>query len=239
MVTVNPKDSNLLFHSLPDVEWIRLLPYIEPVDMAIGNILCEPNMKMPYVYFPTTAIISILHELESGAQSEVAVVGNEGLLGFSIFLGGGTTSSTAMVKIAGSGYRVKSAVLLKEFNQSAPLMHLLLRYTQAVMTQMIQTAVCNRHHLLEEQLCRLLLTNLDRMSGNSLVMTQELIANSLGVRREGVTEAALKIQADGLIKYARGHITILDRQGLERRSCECYKVIKDEYARLLPKKIAI
>jgi CRP-like cAMP-binding protein len=196
-------------------------------------------MKMPYIYFPSTAVVSILHELENGSMSEVAVVGSEGLLGFSIFMGGGTTSSTAMVKIGGAGFRIKSSILLQEFNQSAPLRHLLLRYTQAVMTQMTQTSVCNRHHKLEQQLCRLLLINLDRMSGNEMVMTQELMASSLGVRREGVTEAAGKLQADGLIKYARGHIDILNRRGLESRSCECYRVVKNEYDRLLPEKLAV
>lgn len=232
------KDQNQLFHSISNVEWDRLLPNIEAVDLPLGKILCEPGMKMPYVYFPSTAIVSILHELENGSMSEVAAVANEGLLGFSIFLGGGTTSSTAMVRIAGLGYRIKSSILLQEFNQSAPLMHLLLRYTQAVMTQMTQTAVCNRHHLLEQQLCRFLLTNLDRVSSNEIVMTQELIARSIGVRREGITEAALKLQADGLISYNRGHITILERTGLEKRSCECYKVVKKEYDRLLPEKIS-
>lgn len=218
------------------MEWERLLPYIENVDLPLGKILCESGIKMPYVYFPTTAIISILHELENGSVSEVAAVGNEGLVGFSIFLSGETTSSTAMVKIAGIGYRIKSNILLQEFNRSTLLMNLLLRYTQAVMTQMTQTAVCNRHHLLEQQLCRFLLTNLDRLPSNEMAMTQDLIARSIGVRREGVTEAALKLQADGLIKYSRGHITILNRSKLESRSCECYKVVKNEYDRLLPEK---
>ncbi len=238
MVVVALKDQNHLFRSIPNAEWERLLPHIEAIDLPLGKILCEPGMKMPYVYFPSTATVSILHELENGSTSEVAIVGNEGLLGFSIFLGDGMTSSTAMVKIAGSGYRIKSGVLLQEFTQSAPLQHLFLRFTQAVITQMTQTAVCNRHHLMSEQLCRLLLVLLDRLPDSQILITQENIARSLGVRREGVTEAALQLQKDELIKYARGHITILDRAGLEKRTCECYKVVRAEYKRLLPERIA-
>ena len=233
------KDQNHLFHSIPNLEWTRLLPHLEAVDLELGQILCEPNMKMSHVYFPVTAIASILHELENGASAEIAVVGNEGLIGVSIFMGGLTTSTTATVKSAGMGYRIKSNILLQEFNQSRPLMHLFLRFTQALITQITQMAVCNRHHVLEKQLCRLLLSNLDRLHTNQLVMTQEIIATLLGVRREGVTEAALHIQKDGLIKYARGHITILDRLGLESRACECYKVVKAEYFRLLPETMAV
>lgn len=233
------KDQNHLFHSIPDMEWKRLLPHLEAVDLPLEKVLCEPNMKMSHVYFPSTAVVSILHELENGSSAEVAAVGNEGLIGFSIFMGGGTTSSTATVKSAGLGYRIQSSILLQEFNQCVPLMHLLLRFTQALITQMTQMAVCNRHHALEKQLCRLLLVNLDRLPSNELVMTQGLIAMLLGVRREGVTEAALNIQKDGLIKYARGHITILDRPGLEKRTCECYQVVKTEYERLLPEKLAV
>lgn len=232
------KDQNHLFHSIPDPEWQRLFPYIEPVDLPLGKVLCEPGMKMPYVYFPSTAIISILHELENGSSSEVAVVGNEGLLGFSIFLGGGTTSSTAVVKIAGLGYRIKSSIVLQEFNQSTALVHLFLRFTQAIITQMTQTAVCNRHHRIEEQLCRMLLVTLDRLPTDEIVMTQELIARSLGVRREGVTEGALDLASNGLIKYARGKIAVLDKPGLEDRACECYEIVKSEYERLLPECIA-
>lgn len=234
----SPKEQNQLFKSIPDSEWQILSPHVEPIDLPLGMILCRPGMKMNHVYFPTTAIVSIAHELENGAAPEVATVGSEGLLGFSIFMGGGTTTSTAIVKSAGIGYRIKSAILLKEFEQCPPLMHLLLRFTQALITQMTQTGVCNRHHLLEQQLCRFLLENLDRLPTNEIIMTQELIARSLGVRREGVTEAALRLQANGLIKYARGHITILNRHGIESRACECYKVVKSEYGRLLPLKIA-
>lgn len=233
------KDQNHLFHSIPQAEWDRFLPYIETVEMPLGMVLCRPGMKLSYAYFPSTSIVSILHDLEDGTSAEVAAVGNEGLIGISIFMGGGTTSSSAVVKSAGLGYRIRSDLLLKEFNHSPPLMHLLLRFTQALIAQVTQIAVCNRHHLLEQQLCRLLLINFDRLKGNELVMTQELIASLLGVRREGVTEAALHIQRDGLIKYARGHITILDRLGLESRACECYKVVKAEYFRLLPETMAV
>ena len=239
MLAANLQDQNLLFHSIPPEEWQRLLPHIEAIDLPLGKVICEPGIKMPYVYFPSTAIFSISHELENGASSEVAIVGNEGLLGFSIFLGGGTTTSKATVRIAGLGYRIKSNIVLQEFNQSVPLMHLLLRFTQAVMTQMTQTAVCNRHHLMEQQLCRLLLVYRDRLSSNEIILTQELIAMSLGVRREGITEAAKKIQNAGLMKYARGHITILDRAKLKHRSCECYQIVETEYRRLLPENLAI
>jgi CRP-like cAMP-binding protein len=194
---------------------------------------------MSHVYFPSTSIVSLLYALENGSTAEIAVVGNEGVVGIAIFMGGESTSSRAVVQSAGKGYRIKSTIILEEFNRSGPLMHLLLRYTQALITQMSQTAVCNRHHTLDQQLCRWLLLSLDRLTSDELVMTQELIANMLGVRREGVTEAALKVQKAGLIKYARGHITILDRLGLEKRTCECYQVVKSEYDRLLPKKIAI
>lgn len=238
MVAKPLKDQNHLFHSIPPGEWERLVPHIEPVDLPLGKLLCEPGMQLGHAYFPATAIISILYELEDGTSAEVATVGNEGLIGISIFMDGGTTTSTAMVKSAGLGYRIKSDVLLREFSQCAPLMHLLLRFTQALMTQMTQIAVCNRHHLLEQQLCRILLVNLDRLPGNELVMTQELIASLLGVRREGITEAALKLQKAGLIKYARGHISILDRAGLEHRTCECYEIVKREYERLLPNRMA-
>lgn len=235
---VEVKNQNHLFHSIPPAEWDRLLPHIEAIDLPLGKVLCEPGTKIPYVYFPTSAIVSISHELENGSLSEVAIVGNEGLLGFSTFLGGGTTTSKATVSIAGLGYKIKSSVLLHEFNQSAPLMHLLLRFTQAIMTQMTQTAVCNRHHRIEEQLCRLLLLYHDRLPGNDVKLTQELIAMALGVRREGITEAAQKIQGANVIQYARGHITVLNRSGLEHRSCECYQVVKTEYDRLLLEKMA-
>ena len=233
------KDQNYLFHSIPSEEWERLLPLIEPVDLPLGKVLYEPGMKMSHVYFPTTAIVSLLYALENGSSAEIAIVGNEGIVGISIFMGGESTSSRAVVQSAGKGYRIKSSVILAEFNRGGPLLHLFLRYTQALITQMSQTAVCNRHHTLDQQFCRWLLLSLDRLTSNELVMTQELIANMLGVRREGVTEAALKVQKAGFIKYSRGHITILDRVGLERRTCECYQVVKDEYSRLLPDKLAI
>jgi CRP-like cAMP-binding protein len=233
------KNQNQLFNAIPTDEWERLLPHIEKIHLPLGKVICEPDMRLAYAYFPITAIISLLHELENGTSAEVAVVGNEGLIGVSIFMGGGTTSSTAVVNTAGIAYRVPSAILLNEFNQCAPLMHLLLRFTQALITQMTQTAVCNRHHRLEQQLCRFLLENSDRLSCNEMTMTQELISKLLGVRREGITEMALRIQKAGLIKYARGHITILDRAGLEHRSCECYQVVKTECNRLLPEKIAV
>jgi CRP-like cAMP-binding protein len=193
---------------------------------------------MGYVYFPTTAIVSLLYEMEDGSSAEIAIVGNEGVIGISIFMGGESTSSRAVVQSAGHGYRVKSNLLFEAFNRSEALMHLLLRYTQALITQMSRTAVCNRHHTLDQQLCRWLLLSLDRLPSNEIVMTQGLIANMLGVRREGVTEAACRLQKAGLIQYARGHITILDRLGLEKRTCECYKVVKDEYKRLLPECLA-
>jgi CRP-like cAMP-binding protein len=214
------------------------LPHLEPIELNLGEVLYEPGTKMGYVYFPATAIVSLLYEMEDGSSAEIAIVGNEGVIGISIFMGGESTSSRAVVQSAGHGYRVKSNLLLEAFNRSEALMHLLLRYTQALITQMSQTAVCNRHHTLDQQLCRWLLLSLDRLPSNEVVMTLGLIANMLGVRREGVTEAACRLQKAGLIKYARGHITILDRPGLETRTCECYKVVKDEYKRLLPGKLA-
>lgn len=232
------QNQNQLFNAIPKDEWEKLLPYIEMVHLPLGKVICEPDMKLAYAYFPATAVISLLHELENGTSAEVAVVGHEGLIGISIFMGGVSTSSTAVVNSAGTAYRIPAAILLNEFNHCAPLMHLLLRFTQALITQMTQTAVCNRHHRLEQQLCRFLLENSDRLSCNEMTMTQELIAKLLGVRREGVTEMALRLQKAGLIKYARGHITILDRVGLEHRTCECYQVVKSEYKRLLPERIA-
>jgi CRP-like cAMP-binding protein len=234
-----PKDQNHLFHSIPTIEWERLLPHIEVTELPLGKVLYEPGMKMSHVYFPSTAIVSLLYALENGSSAEIAIVGNEGVVGISIFMGGESTSSRAVVQSAGKGYRIKSAILLEEFNRAGPVMHLLLRYTQALITQMTQTAVCNRHHTLDQQFCRWLLLSLDRLPSNELRMTQELIANMLGVRREGVTEAALKVQKAGLIKYSRGHISVLNRLGLEKRICECYQVVKSEYDRLLPEKMAV
>jgi CRP-like cAMP-binding protein len=225
---------NHLLSSLPADEWARWLPTLEPVDMLLGDVLYESGAAMTHVYFPTTSIVSLLYVMEDGASAEIAVVGNEGIVGVSLFMGGETTPSRAVVQSAGQGYRMRGALLKEEFNRSGPVLHLLLRYTQALITQMAQTAVCNRHHSLDQQLCRWLLLSLDRLQEPELVMTQELIANMLGVRREGVTEAAVSLQQAGLIHYRRGHITVLDRQGLEHRTCECYAVVRKEYDRLLP-----
>lgn len=230
---------NQLLAALPEPDLQRWLTFLEPVELALGQVLYESGAAMPHVYFPTSAIVSLLYVLEDGASAEIAVVGFEGLVGISIFMGGGSTPSRAVVQSAGSGYRLRAEVIKQEFERSGPVMHLMLRYTQALITQMAQTAVCNRHHSLDQQLCRWLLLSLDRLQSNQLVMTQELIANMLGVRREGVTEAALKLQRAGLISYARGHINVLDRPGLERRTCECYEVVKKEYDRLLPIGVAI
>ena len=201
--------------------------------MAAGEVLYESGGQLKHVYFPTTAIVSLLYVLENGATAEIAMVGNEGILGISLFMGGETTPSRAVVQRAGHGLRLRADLIKQEFNRAGPLLRLLLRYTQALITQMMQTAVCNRHHTVEQQLCRWLLLSLDRMSGNSLTMTQEVIANLLGVRREGVTEAAGRLQRTGLIRYSRGHIEVLDRPGLERAACECYGVVKLEFDRLL------
>src|ERR1017187_2804540 len=200
----------------------------------IREVLYESGIALRHVYFPTTAIISLLYVMENGASAEIAVVGNEGIVGISLFMGGESTSSRAVVQSAGKGFRLKAQLMKQEFNRAGPVLHLLLRYTQALITQMSQTAVCNRHHSLDQQLCRWLLLSLDRLRSNELVMTQELIANMLGVRREGVTEAAGRLQSAGLISYSRGHITVLDRPKLEARTCECYAVVKKECDRLLP-----
>ena len=226
---------NHLLAALPQAEWQRWLPLCESVDMPLGLVLYEPGDTLSHMYFPTSSIVSLLYVMESGASAEIAVVGNDGLVGISLFMGGESTPSRAVVQSAGAGIRIPAQVIKDEFNRSGPVMHLLLRYTQALITQMAQTAVCNRHHSLDKQLCRWLLLSLDRLPGNHLVMTQELIANMLGVRREGVTEAAQKLQDAGLIRYARGHITVLDRPALESRTCECYAVVKKEYDRLLPR----
>jgi CRP-like cAMP-binding protein len=230
--------SNKLLAALPEAEWQRWQPQLEAVEMPLGQVLYESGGTLSHVYFPITSIVSLLYVMENGASAEIAVVGNEGLVGISLFMGGGSTPSRAVVQSAGSGFRVRAETIKDEFNK-APVLHLFLRYTQALITQMAQTAVCNRHHTLDQQLCRWLLLSLDRLSGNELLMTQELISNMLGVRREGVTEAAVQLQAAGLIRYARGRILVLDRAGLERRSCECYAVVKREYDRLLPDATAI
>jgi CRP-like cAMP-binding protein len=227
-----------LLSALPSSIRDRWLPHLQSVDFRLGEVVYESGATLSHVYFPTTAIVSLLYVLESGASAEIAVVGNEGVVGISLFMGGKSTTSRAVVQSAGQGFRLKAETLEKEFNQAGPVLHLLLRYTQALITQMAQTAVCNRHHSLDQQLCRWLLLSLDRLQGDELAMTQELIANMLGVRREGVTEGALKLQEAGLIRYARGHISVLDRAGLETRTCECYAVVKKEYDRLLPAQIA-
>ena len=230
---MNPKKNQLLA-ALPTAEWQRWLPQLESVDLPLGQVLYESGGTLSHVYFPTTAIVSLLYVMENGASAEIAVVGKEGIVGISLFMGGESTSSRAVVQSAGQGFRLKAQSVKEEFNRAGPVLHLLLRYTQALITQMAQTAVCNRHHTLDQQLCRWLLLSMDRLEGNELVMTQELMANMLGVRREGVTEGAIKLQQAGLIRYARGHITVLDREGLEGRTCECYAVVKKEYDRLLP-----
>jgi len=232
-VPVPDPRSNRLLAALPQAEWQRWLPQLEWVHLPLGQVLYEAGRTLSHVYFPTTAIVSLLHVMRNGASAEIAVVGNEGVVGISLFMGGESTPSRAVVQSAGEGFRLKAQVIKDEFELSDAVLHLLLRYTQALITQMAQTAACNRHHSVDQQLCRWLLLSLDRVEGNELVMTQELIANMLGVRREGVTEAALKLQKLGLIRYARGHITVLDRKGLEKRSCECYLAVKKEYDRLL------
>lgn len=234
----NPRKNQLLA-CLPEAEWQRWKPLLEPVNLPLGKVLYESGEEMTFVCFPTSGIISLLYVLENGSSAEIAVVGNEGVVGVSIFMGGNTTPSRAVVQSAGMGYRLRADAIKREFNIAGPVMHLMLRYTQALLTQMCQTAVCNRHHTLDQQLCRWLLLSLDRLTGNELVMTQELIANMLGVRREGVTQAALNLQAAGIIRYARGHITVVDRPKLELRTCECYEVVRAEYERLLPELMAV
>jgi len=230
----SPPLANHLLAALPAADWALWQPLLEWVPLTLGQVLYESGHSLAHVYFPTTAIVSLLYVMEDGASAEIAVVGNEGLVGIALFMGGETTPSRAVVQSAGEGWRLRSAAVKEAFTRPGPVMHLLLRYTQALITQMAQTAVCNRHHGLDQQLCRWLLLSLDRLPGNELVMTQELIANMLGVRREGVTEAALQLQRRGLISYARGHIKVLDRSGLEASTCECYAVVKREYDRLLP-----
>ncbi len=227
-------EQNHLLEALPAGDYERLAPHLELISMKLGDVLYEPGITLRYVYFPTTSIVSLLYVMEDGASAEIAIVGNEGILGISLFMGGETTPSRAVVQSAGYGFRLKAQLLKDEFHRFGPMLHLLLRYTQALITQMAQTAVCNRHHSVDQQLCRWLLLSLDRLASNELSMTQELIANMLGVRREGVTEAAGKLQDAGLIQYRRGRITVLDRPGLEARSCECYQVVKTELDRLLP-----
>ena len=238
MATAPDHTKNHLLAAVPTVEWKRLSKHLEPVDLSLGQVLYESGAMMTHMYFPTTSIVSLLYVMENGSSAEIAVVGNEGLVGVSLFMGGESTPSRAVVQSAGHGFKIEAQIMKDEFNKAGPVMHLLLRYTQALITQMAQTAVCNRHHSLDQQLCRWLLLSLDRLHGTDLIMTQELISNMLGVRREGVTEAAMQLQAAGIIRYTRGKISVLDRPGLERRTCECYAVVKKEYDRLLPAKTA-
>jgi CRP-like cAMP-binding protein len=230
---------NHLLAALPDADYQRWRARLEPVDLPSGLVLHESGRKLTHLYFPTTAIVSLLYGLENGALAQLAVVGREGVVGIALFLGGESTVSDAVVQSAGAGVRIDAEIVKAEFSRGDAAMHLLLRYTQALITQMAQTAVCNRRHSIDKQLCRWLLLTLDRLPGCDIAMTQELIASTLGVRRESITEGAYKLERAGLIKYARGHIRVLDRPGLERRACECYAVVKKEYARLLPTPIPL
>lgn len=234
MPTAPKPEPNLLLAALPESDHARLRPHLESVALPLGLSIFESGSKVRHLYFPTSGIVSLLYAMESGASTEIAVIGNEGVVGIALFMGGESTPSRAVVQSAGHGFRLKAAVLKTEFELGGPLQHLLLRYTQALIAQMTQTAVCNRHHSVDQQLCRWLLLSLDRLASNELKMTQELIANMLGVRREGVTEAAGKLQEAGLIRYSRGRITVLDRSRLEKRVCECYSVVRREMDRLLP-----
>jgi CRP-like cAMP-binding protein len=228
-----PKQNQLLA-ALSVVEFKRIRADLEAVALPLGHVLYESGKTLEHVYFPTSCIISLLNVLENGASAEIAVVGNEGVVGISLFMGGESTPSRALVQSGGEALRLSSQLMMKEFSRGGAMQHLLLRYTQALITQMTQTAICNRHHSVDQQLCRWLLLSLDRLSSNELQMTQELISNMLGVRREGVTEAAGKLQTAGVINYNRGTIKVLDRPKLERLSCECYEVVRRETARLLP-----
>ncbi len=233
MSSPNSPNQNHLLAALPTAEFERLAAHLELVSMPLGEMLYEPGGQLRHAYFPTTAIVSLHYVMESGASAESAGVGNEGVVGISLFMGGDTTPSSAVVQTAGHAYRLESQLLMREFNRAGLLQRLLLRYTQALITQMTQTAVCNRHHSVEQQLCRWLLSTLDRIPSGELVMTQELIASLLGVRREGITEAAGKLQHAGFIRYRRGHISVLERDGLEACVCECYAVVRKELSRLL------
>jgi CRP-like cAMP-binding protein len=233
----DPRQNHLLA-ALPDAEYERLLPRLELIDLPLGKAVYESGRVLSNVYFPIDSIVSLLYVLESGASAEISVVGNEGIVGIALFMGGESMPNRAIVQSAGKAYRLDGQALKLEFSRSGAFQHLLMRYTLALFSQMAQTAVCNRHHSVDQQLCRWLLLSHDRLSGDELAMTQELIADMLGVRREGVTEAAGKLQDAGLIKYSRGHITILDRPGLEARVCECYAVVRKEFNRLLPDVIA-
>ena len=229
----HPRQNHLL-GAIPETEWERFAPHLTPVALRLGDVIYESGTEQPHVYFPTDSIVSLLYVMEDGASAEIAIVGNEGLVGISLFMGGGTTPSRAVVQSAGHAFRMRGQFIRDEFILAGRVQQLFLRYTQALLTQMGQTAVCNRHHTVDQQLCRWLLMSLDRLASNELTMTQELIANMLGVRREGVTEAAGKLQRAGVVKYNRGRITVLDRPRLERMACECYEVVRKEFARLLP-----
>jgi CRP-like cAMP-binding protein len=225
---------NWLLAALGDAEWQRVASHLQPVSLSLGQVLYVPGGALTHLVFPTTAIVSLLYVMENGASAEIAVVGNEGLVGISLFMGGQSTSSEAVVQAAGAGFRLEARVLMQEFTRGGPVLHLLLRYTQALITQMAQTAACNRHHALDQQMCRWLLLTLDRLHSSEVVMTQDLLSTILGVRRASISEAAGRLQKDGVIRYERGHITVLDRPAIERRACECYAVVKKEYDRLLP-----
>jgi len=233
-MTTSPRQ-NYLLGAMPEAEWARFAPHLTPVVLHLGDVIYESGTEQPHVYFPTDSIVSLLYVMEDGSSAEIAIVGNEGLVGISLFMGGGTTPSRAVVQSAGQAFRMRAQFIRDEFILAGRVQQLFLRYTQALLTQMGQTAVCNRHHTLEQQLCRWLLMSLDRLSSNELTMTQELIANMLGVRREGVTEAAGKLQRAGVIEYHRGRIRVLDRPRLESMACECYDVVSKEFARLLPR----
>jgi CRP-like cAMP-binding protein len=238
-MTASPEPrQNRLLAALPEAELQRWLPHLEYVDMSLGEVLYEAGSTLSHVYFPTTAIVSLLYVMQNGESAEIAVVGNDGVVGISLFMGGDSTSSRALIQSAGGAYRLSAQLMKREFDRGGPVLHLLLRYTQALITQMVQTAACNRHHSLDQQLCRWLLLSLDRLQGTDMMMTQDLIANMLGVPRDGATEGALKLQTAGLINYTHGRIRVLDRGGLEKRTCECYAVVKKEYDRLLPHKLA-
>jgi len=233
MLALHSTTQNHLLAAFPQAEYERVAAGLELVPLPLGEVLSESGLTMPYVYFPTTCIVSLLYVLEDGGSAEIAVVGNEGIVGISLFMGGGSTPSRAVVRSGGHAYRLQARLLVQEFERGGPVQRLLLRYTQALITQMAQTAVCNRHHSVEQQLCRTLLLTLDRLNGTSLTLTHELIAGVLGVRREGISEAAGNLQRAGLIRYSRGHIEVLDRAGLEKAVCECYRVVKLEFDRLL------
>ncbi|WP_035553086.1 Crp/Fnr family transcriptional regulator [Burkholderia sp. 9120] len=239
MIDGHDPRGNHLLAALPEAEWARVSAHLVLVDMPLGRVVYESGQQLSRAYFPTTSIVSLLYVMEDGASAEISIVGNEGLVGIALFMGGETTPSRAVVQSAGWAYRLDARVLKDEFGRAGPVQRLFLRYTQALITQMAQTAVCNRHHSIDQQLCRWLLLSMDRLPSNELKMTQELIANMLGVRRAGVTEAAMKLQDAGLIRYSHGHIEVLDRPALEQRVCECYGVVKRESDRLLPDLMAL